>query len=412
MTTKRNKAALTALLLLLGYTTMAQQFGWHSPLGAITANGFYRISILPPLSAISNADFSDLRIKDNATGQFVPYILRKESTVTREDVFNQFRLADNTTSGKYTTIVAEGPPQQPITALALTIRNTAADRVASLSGSDDNNKWYTIDDAVQLHRSYSSRENTYTETITFPTSNYKYYRLKVDNGKADPLNIVQIGTYTSIQKGVPAAYHINPTPALQQKDSSDHKSYIAITTPQPYLTARLTLDVNAPRYYKRDAWLYILPDTTNPNMDNSPVASFTITTGIQAIVSIPPQKAKRMLVVIDNKDNPPLKVTQVTTAQEKQCIVAWLEPGKQYDLLTGSTHATTPDYDLAHFRDSIPADIKELTYARLEPNPQPIATPNKPTNNNNWLWPTIIFAVIAMSFLTFRLMRDMKKGEG
>lgn len=412
MMARSRSVVLVFIFLLMKFSVPAQSFGLHGMLEEVRTSGFYRISITPALTALSNADLSDLRIRDSASGQFVPYILRTESSVTREEVFNEFRLLTNTTEGRYTTVIAENLQPMPIAALSLTIRNTAAGRVASLSGSDDNAKWYTIDDAVQIHRSYSNKENSYTETISFPVSNYRYYRVKVDNGKADPLNIIQVSTQVSAEKGTPAGYYMSPASIIAQKDSSDQRSYILVRNEQPYLTERIMLDVSAPRFYKRDASLYVMHSSRDSDNLTMPAAGCTIKTGIPAIANIPPQKVHTLMIVIDNRDNPPLKVTQVTTGQEKQCMIAWLEQGRRYELLTGNTQAAMPDYDLNQFRDSVPADIKSLSFGPMGPMAQQLPAQKKIEDGKIWLWPVIILAVAAMSFLTFRLLKDMNKKEG
>jgi len=138
------------------------------------------------------------------------------------------------------------------------------------------------------------------------------------------------------------------------------------------------------------------------------IASGKISSREQFSALVPLFKGRRFFMVIDNKDNPPLKIAAISTAQQACDMVAYLEKGKEYGLVFDNPQADPPDYDLALFNDSIPAVIPNATVGPLTTMQTPIvqvATQQK----NRWLWPVIGIVLLLLTLLTWQLTKDMKK---
>jgi hypothetical protein len=101
----------------------------------------------------------------------------------------------------------------------------------------------------------------------------------------------------------------------------------------------------------------------------------------------------------------------VSTEQHINNIVTYLEKGKQYSLLTDNDMANEPDYDLAIFRDSIPKNIDSIGIGSFVKIEQKKPDYVKDTNHKWWLWPSIIAAILMLTFLSWKLMGDMKKND-
>jgi hypothetical protein len=294
-----------------------------------------------------------------------------------------------------------------ISELSLIIRNTAVERYTSLSGSDDQQNWYIINDTLLFHKSDDRQsEGKYVQTLSFPLSKFLYYKLKINNAHNDPLSIVSAGVFRYSYTATAADPYTNPPPVFRQKDSNG-VSYIFIRNQAPYLTDEITLTLDGPKLYKRDAQVFVLHDPNDSFSFVNQVNDFIIFVNKPAEVKIPSQKEASILITINNNDNPPLKVISVVTSQQKQYLVAWLQKGKTYTLLAGNPAATLPAYDLAQFRDSIPSEIKTLSFGGFSTLPKPETVIIKPSKNY-WLWPTIVLSVLVLSFLTYRLMKDVK----
>lgn len=407
---RKSSSLLYVLLLLVcsrGVIAPAQEYRVRAVLNAAPATGFYRIPVTAELSGYANNDLSDIRIADSNV--FVPYINSREILLMHPASFTRFSISSNTADSNYSTIDLERPTHDAITALSLVIRNTSVERYTMLSGSDDKTHWYIIDEHILFQPSGSSNGDNYIQTIHFPQTSYKYLRLKINNAHTDPLNIVDAGIFKRGDVYTAPGLTQNPAPAYTQKDSSNHITYVVIRNKAPYLTGQLQLAISGPRFYNRNATVYVLAGDKDSSRLTYETGTFTLSSALPPVVTIKSQKALSVILAIDNKDNPPLKINGITTLQEQQYLIAWLEKGKTYTLLACNPQATPPDYDLARFKDSIPAQLTTLEYDHLTTTTH-IATTPATHSSDKWLWPIIIIAVAVMGFLTWRLMKDMKGG--
>ncbi len=410
MTIRKNSLFILFIFVALaGNKVFAQEFKIRATLDTVHVSGFYKIPIIPELSAIANAGFSDIRIL-NDSNTFVPYINHREITRTPGEKFNECPILINKDEGNYTIIVIENSFAAGLNNTSLVLYNTAVERYTALSGSDDKNKWYIIDDSIKFHRSFVNSDGTYTQTIIFPLSKFRYFRLKINNAHTDPLKILKAGTYKLNDTVATTLFINNPLPAYIQKDSNK-VTYVLVNNKAPYLTDKINFHITAPRLYNRAVTVYVMHTDKDSSSLREPFGTFTLSSDSVNIVSINSQKCQSILAEIRNEDNPPLKLSGVTTSQELQHVICWLDSGKTYTLLAGNPTATAPVYDLSVFKKDIPGKIQKLNYGPLKEIPTPAVPSIKPPKNY-WLWPAIIIAVLALSLLTYRLLKDMKKSEG
>lgn len=399
------KYTLLGFLLTICCMASAQEFRMQAPLGRVQVSGFYAIDITPALSAHIEADMRDLRIKDSASSFYTPYIVRKGQAVVHSGVFTELPVRRTTTDSIYTVTDIENTTGEPISDITLLIANTAVERLISVSGSNDDAKWYIIDNNLLCHRSYDNRMGSYAQAIHFPLSRYKYFRLRINNAQTDQLNIIKLGQYKEDGRPAEVAYMRNPRPWISQKDSSN-LSFVMVHSDIPYLLDRVQLFVSGAKFFQRNAVISVRVGDSDATY--YPSIGCSINSLGPAIVQMPGVKTRDICIEIDNKDNPPLVIDSVATFAEAQQVVVWLEPGKTYYLLAGDRKASTPQYDLSQFRDSIPAQLPMLLPGKFGPTPHSVAVV-KAKDNNNWLWPTIIGAVLVLGLLTWRLLKDVKQ---
>lgn len=114
------------------------------------------------------------------------------------------------------------------------------------------------------------------------------------------------------------------------------------------------------------------------------------------------------MIKIYNDDSPPLEIAEVSTAQNAERIITYLETGKSYNLEMASSNATSPHYDLVSFKDSIPRKLKEIGFSNISNRSSGSALSNR-NFRQVWLWPTLIFVLIVLGLFTYRLAKDVAK---
>lgn len=417
----QHKILVFALVMLVSAAGYSQAFKNAAKIDSVGTTGFYQINITPELSAFLKTDFSDLRIMDDKNRQ-VPYIVRSLLPTINQNVFNEFPIISNarTDSGNTVLILEnKGAPlkignaaQRSINELLLFIKNTSAKRYASLSGSNNNKDWFTINENFFLPRSYQADAASFISQIRFSTVDYKYLKLVINNAGADALNIIKAGSYAELNfQGLKPLVIENPVAGIAQTDSNNQRSYIAVTQTLPFQTDNITIAVTGAKFYERRVWLY-LPENDSSNKPRvTAETSFIISSNLQNQFAVKKFKANKFYLVVENKDNPPLQITAVSTSQEPVCIVANFEKNISYTLQLNNEQAAAPDYDIKLFKDSITSVLPIIKSGPVFKNQQAENISVTKNNSNRWVWPVIIAAIIILGVLAFKLLADMKKKD-
>ncbi|MBL0036316.1 MAG: hypothetical protein IPP26_11305 [Flavobacteriales bacterium] len=91
--------------------------------------------------------------------------------------------------------------------------------------------------------------------------------------------------------------------------------------------------------------------------------------------------------------------------QLQRSLIAPLTAGITYALTTGDPQANAPHFDIAHFRDSLPAPIDTLTLAALSAIPTPVSAEKPFDPSTLWLWIAILVVGGLSAFGAVRALR-------
>ena len=396
----RKKSKTSVLILaFLGamFSASAQKnFKYAAPIQKIDSTGFYKIGLSPTFVAKSTATLSDVRLTD-AKGNYVPYINAENLPKTDHEqfvVFPEVQAKLKTDTG--TTFIVESKEKLPVNRLWLKLKNTAVERTVNLSGSDDLEKWFAIDENVPLQKAVLNSDGTYLQSLSFPASNYRYLKLLVNDKNKAPIKFLEAGIYT--EQSVADVYFPIPGAKITRADSNK-TSYITIALNDNYLVNQISLDISAPKYYKRNISVYQADKqlvTSAELNSNKPVAIFLSA------------KTNKLELQIENGDNLPLTIGDIKIAQADQFIVSYLQAGQTYQLLTGDAKATAPDYDLKFFTDSIHTRIPGIVHG-LVVNNTAFSTPPVVAKHDYsaLLWIAIGAALLLLLLLTFKMLKEV-----
>ncbi|MDB5253093.1 MAG: hypothetical protein JWP27_2262 [Flaviaesturariibacter sp.] len=394
-----HRILVSVVLLLVALSSQAQRHRVKADLPAVGTTGFYRIDVTPALSAEANSDLSDVRIVDEG-GRQAPYVLRQ--AMPSASVFHPFQVLSQVTDSSNTTVDLETVGSARIGEIFLVLANTAVERTAAVSGSTDRLHWFAIAEDVRLQTSVDTDPGSFGQLVRFPPVDYPYLRLQIRNGRKDPLNLLRAGVYEKPGSRIGSQFRDNPAPSFAQRDSSG-RSTLSIRQNAPYRVDRLFLNVQGARYYQRPVRVY----TVDRAGVRTLVATSLLRSGDSAGIELGGMKSEGLMVQVENGDSPPLSITAVRLAQRSTFLVAYLQTGRRYTLLAGLAGAHPPLYDLSAFADRIPTDVPLL-----------VAGPFKETSTKqdagrpfDPLWIALAIGLAALGFLTFRLLRDVKKAS-
>jgi hypothetical protein len=385
------------LLLSCGYAS-AQSFKNKAQIDSVLQSRFYAIYVTPELSSLVKTDFSDLRITDKK-GNPIPYLLGSDIPMLDTGLLKPLKIQKNIVNDSgQNVLVIENSPGEKTNGFYIRMRNTAVSRTINLSGSNDGIKWYSIVENVYLEKRFIQDRDSFQEFLSFPLSSYKYFRVIIYNGKNDPLDII------SVQKRIHTSsvekhYLIkNPSNLFVRKDSSKI-TWLTVDNSKYYHISNVLLFIKSPRFYKRQV------DVIAGGML---AGNFIISLDSVVNLSLPIFNDSSFTIKIYNEDNPPLEIAAISTAQNEEKIITYLETGNSYALEMTNTDANPPHYDLVSFKDSIPKDVKGIGFSNISKIPTVVKVSNS-YFKQFWLWPTLIFALIVLGLFTYRLTKDVAK---
>lgn len=386
---------LLMCLLWSGFACSQSGFVYKAPLDTIRQSGFYNISLSPRIVAGSKTELEDIRILDNA-GREAPYILYTEAARPNEESFTEFPVA-NMDDG--TGIVITNILPNNIGQLFLLIKNSAAQRLATLSGSDDGQQWFVIKENILLQNEYAADSDAFVQSVSFPPTNYRYFRITMPGKNMLPLNIVKAGVYRPNFSG--SSYDTLPAPRIVQTDSSDKRSYVYLLFNDNYLVDKLVITFSGVKFYKRAIAVF------DKNAMGSPLAEDTVLPSSRAGMELH-VKSNRLLLVINNRDNAPLRVDNVGALQLHTSVTAYLDAGKEYALYFGDSLAVMPSYDLGYFNDSIGSNIFPLAVGDIEQIRDGENPAQKAGTAGKWLlWGAITAVLLLLILFSARMMKEL-----
>jgi len=397
---------LTALFCGLMLSASAQQnFKYQAVLPKVDSTGFYRISLQPAFVAKAKADLSDIRIVD-AKGNFIPYI--QAGSLPQKDqksfvVFNQVDARLGTDTG--TTFIVENKTGLALDRLWIKLQNTAVQRKVNLVGSDDLKQWFAIQEDIPLQEAVVNSEGTYMQSLSFPASNYRYLKLLVNDKNKTPIKFLQAGVYTEYA----ATLSYVPVPPVQlTRIDSNKTTFITIKLQDNYQVNKLHLNITAPKYFKRDVWVY---QVTGHDKQLLGEAELNSTKATDLLIAA---KANQLILQISNGDNLPLTITGIDAYQSAESLISYLDGKQSYRLLTGDQSIQVPEYDLKFFADSIRDNTPQISHEAVGQNTAyQIKQPAKAGRDYTvFIWIAIVVAAGLLLFLTLKMTKEVKKKAG
>ncbi|MBO0952798.1 hypothetical protein [Fibrella forsythiae] len=411
------------LCFLPAYTVAQQAFLYKAQVGPVAASGYHRIELPPDLVGRLHEGLGDIRLYDGRKRE-IPYVMTRQTGVQATAFITYEVVRKTNVPNVSTTIVVKRPSRQPITALGVESQNTEVEKKATLSGSHDGNVWYALDDGIRLGNNTNATTTATLQTITFPLTDYTYFRLVVNDSTSAPLNIRRIGNYGQTN----ASAHYTPIPGLQftQHDSSDHYTYLVLNRPSPARIDRLTIHVSNPAQFRRQAAFgHKFTETVarkrhqRPVLRQSfdPLIPFTLSSTGDTTITLPSVLTEKLCLRIANNDDAPLRVGRINAAQVTTYLTANLQAATTYQLQFGSMLAPGPVYDLAFFNDQLSGTLPIASVSNLTNwSGSPLSTSaDESTDPFEFhqiaLWVAILGIILLMGVMTYRMLTGMTREQ-
>jgi hypothetical protein len=408
---KKTGIFLACWLLVVPFC-LAQKFGFTAKVEQAPEDGFYRILLNPEIQNRLNAAGSDIRLYDWKNRE-VPYLLDKTKAVQTQTFFREYPIVQKEIiPNRRTSLVVHNPARTKISNLSLVIKNTNVPKKASLSGSSDAQNWYALEANFMLQSVSSATETSEVKVISFPLSDYEYYRLEINDSASAPLNILAAGYYDF--GAVNGQYTQVPGLTYTRSDSSlTQTTWLAFKSVLPISLDNLQFGIDSPAFFLRNATV-LVPQTLSGRRGRSyteltPVSQFQLVSDSKNTLELPGFRSREYYIAIANEDNPPLHIKSVKAFQLNTYLVANLKSAKPYELHFGDENAPAPSYDLVNFREKIPAEPPVLKPLELRKLTQP-GSATTPVNtffkDKIVIWIVLLGVLALLAFMTFKMMKE------
>lgn len=393
--------ALGAASLLLG------QAQWSAPLAPVAQGGYHTIVLSPEVVGRSREDLSDLRLLDDA-GREVAYFAEREPAMYERTWSRSYKLLRNERAGRWTVVEMEADSAALVDEIQVRVRNARVGKRARITGSDDRKDWYMIQDEC-LSVGESGDAPSVLRFVDLPLSDYRYYRIALDDSLSAPVQVLDLG------HSAPSRHEGRYTPieGLRYSRVEDHRTTrIALSGPHPFRADRVIVDIRSEvpflrkgRFFRNVAYTVRDRKRDVVRWQQEDLGSFMLARATRGVLPGPHAPVDTLWMEIGNGDDRPLHITVIRAFQLEQRLVARLNAGERYTITTGDAKARMPHYDIALFRDSLPASIGVLTVPAMVGIPGaaqqgPSTGPGMP-----WVWAAIIGLGAVIAFSTIRLLR-------
>jgi hypothetical protein len=399
------------LFLLTANAGMAQNFT-TAKISNVNKNGLHTIVLPTQIRSISKEDLSDFRILDSK-GNEVPYFYNSANEATTTSNYVEYKIISETSIPKKTTTIVFENSQKSISSLLLTIANYDGEKTYNLSGSNDQKQWYGLSNNNVLYDLSAPEELNVTKMISFPLTNYKYFKIELDDKKSLPISIQKIGndkSQTKFNDLLPVNYA-----SKEIKDfKAEKKTKIHIQFDSSQFLNQVRFEIAEPKLFKRNVRLFKLETRKVKHKFETfeqEITNFELNSDSQNTFNLFNIYEKDFYIEIENQDNQPLKISNVSFFQVPISVIADLKTSENYSIKTGNPNAIAPVYDIENFKNSI---ATELPLAKISEIIMPKLTLKNFQEKQFWeqpwfMWVCICVGGIAVLYFSISLLKDLNK---
>lgn len=336
-------------------TAAEQNWKWQREIKPDEASRFNRFEISPEIYAKSQLSLGDLRIVDDQKNG-VPYILdAQRGIIESNQAAAPFKLVksfrrNNDTSFDFSGVVLAGMDQIS-NRLTVTLGYEGDFfKYIELYGSYDGTRWEWIGND-SLYRVAGSADN---ELSLDTPQKYTAYRIVLlDNVEGISLTGLSGSLISASEKLSTRKIIFNTDHYSRSENGTTTEIRLKGFRNLPVRT----LSIEAEGLFHRPCRVVSGDEAATGEVFGNGYLYQSTLTGTEPLkntlsVTVS-QPYESMLLIIDNGDNPPLKIQNITLEYAADALIFEPQKNKTYSLQYGNLSAATPQYDLEQFKNEI-----------------------------------------------------------
>ena len=407
------KFFLIISIFISANSIFAQDFNWKVEIPVVDSSAYYNIFLRPEITANLNYKFSDVRIY-NTKQKEVPFI-----RLSQEDEFKTLKSKkvkiiqnEHKVAKKYTFVLIHNSKKEIYDNFVLIIKQTDAEKWVHISGSNDLKNWHILKNNTRYQSEYSDSTTAELRLLDIPASKYEYYKILLFDYNKDVFEVYKILNYDIGNNKKQYSEVVQPT--FKQDDTTQaNRTLLKIKFPKTQYIDKIVFEIESPKYYLRKAELTKQDSSTGKKIRleyyDEAQKDFYLTSDSTNVLMLSKFYAKELILVIDNNDDIPLKISNVRAFQENEYLTAFLQENQKYIVEFGNKNVPPPIYDLKFFKEKIPAkldviqvseitqliDIKDVKHGALYIKPF-------------YLWIAFGIVIIILSLISVKVFKKYK----
>jgi hypothetical protein len=372
--------------------------------------------VVLPLDVLDKAGaaLDDLRLFDAANRE-IPYAIRirRDVNETRRIQANLFNASRSGSISEASLDLGENPGEHNEVEIETTGENFR--RRVTVEGSDSRSDWKMLQDNGVIFSFSSRSDNVESDRVSYPTSRYRYLRIRVQRDELidnEAPQITSAGAVMVVRRQGQLATWSVPVPSYQlERNQGAHASVWHIDLGAYAPCDRLTIDTFE-ESFSRPFKVEAIDNQDNVRL----IASGTLTrhTGVDpkplVIFFNQEERARQLRLQITDYSNPVLNIISIdASAPARQLLYELKEPVMQpLRLYFGNANVPAPHYDFANvlpFRRL--NEATHSTIGQVTANPDYKPEPKPLTERVPWLIYIVLAASsIALGFILLSLARS------
>ncbi|MBS1637830.1 MAG: hypothetical protein JST26_18095 [Bacteroidetes bacterium] len=413
----------TLLLVSFGARAQLKSYSYYNSIFPVDTTAYYKLPV--PNSVLFHAGKPPVMRVYELSGKDtleVPY-LRGTDSYGKYDQYvypiktiNQSFISHKTS---YYTFVCD--TDLVYSSLNLTFRESEYDKDVVLEGSDDNKIWKTIAEYDKLFSFNRSASDRYTRSrIYFPPQNYRYLRVSIDDSHSARVNLQEASLLCTYEVPDDPTEEIIPMTMKRYEDKQAKKTVLMCRFSRRYNVTALKFDIkhDAP-FFRRDIHVY----QSGLNIQKKKEwyiyrDEYLVSNAYNYIPLADPYlnelNVEELKIEIDNLDDQPLKDIGLIVYTNTEMLRLKLEKGKEYVLAYGKDKDHEPQYDIEHFRHTLPRKISTAKLGDMhviEHQVTPVEKNEPFFKSNAWIWGLMIASIILIGGFAVSLLKQPGKGK-
>jgi hypothetical protein len=317
-------------------------------------------------------------------------------------VETDFQILNESKNEKGYFFTFEGAAEMPINRLDLNFENENFDWKVDLEGSHNQKEWFNITENQRITAIKNNSTEYVFASLTFDLSNYRYWRICVKTNEKPLLRNARL-TQT---KHIEGKLTTHPTQyKVEQITQNNNQTVIWVDLDEVLPISQIGLAILAKYAYQRNIKCLYLADSVYNVWQN--IMYDNISHRKKNTFDFKTIFAKRLKIVIENGDNIPLAIENITIKGNPIEIVTRLPEMANYYLYYGSPKNTPPQYDLEFFKNEVPNNRPLLQLGEEEILKNSNLQSEPFLSNKWWLWGIMLLIMLFLGLQTFKMMKKM-----